>query len=559
MRISRHHWLLLGTIALGVLLRFYNLESKPIWADEVITALFSLGRSYSEVPLNSVFPVSVLEQVLTLKPETTCAQIVQTVSIQSVHPPLFFCWMHRWLNWLRPLDQSWVWKLRALPAIVGAISILAVYQLNRLAFFPLAGLFGAALMAVSPFAVYLSQEARHYTLPMLLVILALSATHHLQYDLIRHQFRPVFWLAWVAINSLGFYVHYFFLLAFVAQVLSLVIEAAWQARPKLPARRSLAAIVLAALGVCLTYAPWLPTLISHSTRPETDWMKPFEPNWTHALAPLYQLPLGWILMVVALPVEGQPGWIAIPAGVFMLGFALWLVWQMAKGLRQLWQNPQTQAATRMLGVYSLVVVAEFLAIAYVLGKDLTLVPRYNFIYFPAVCALLGASLTQLRRHGQREILTVLLVGLLSSGFVVTNLAFQKPYHPDRVARQMQFEPARSRLTVMAYSDLQDVALGLSFALALDRQDRQQLEQATRSQFVFLARSPEYDSVWRSLSGLKHSLPSPLNLWIVAPGLRRKAYPPTLSLTDPSGTLTRCQIDPTHHYRIGIPYQLYRCE
>ena len=80
------------------------------------------------------------------------------------------------------------------------------------------------VMAVSPFAVYLSQEARHYTLPMLLVILALLGLYQVQTDLYQRQFRPGIWLGWVVVNSLGFYVHYFFLLAFVAQVATLYIN-----------------------------------------------------------------------------------------------------------------------------------------------------------------------------------------------------------------------------------------------------------------------------------------------------------------------------------------------
>jgi uncharacterized membrane protein len=131
--------------------------------------------------------------------------------------------MHKWLEIHRGgvLGHGLVWSLRSLPALFGVCAIAAVYYLNRIAFSPAAGLMGAAMIAVSPFAVYLSQEARHYTLPMLLIILALLGLIQIQQDFQRQQLRFSVWLGWVIINIIGFYVHYFFILAFIAQGVTL--------------------------------------------------------------------------------------------------------------------------------------------------------------------------------------------------------------------------------------------------------------------------------------------------------------------------------------------------
>jgi uncharacterized membrane protein len=616
MKLSRHSLLLLVILLLGTGLRFWNLDFKPLWLDETITALFSLGRSFEAVPLDQAFPLFRLSQVFALNPETTCNQIAETVATQSVHPPLFFCWMHGWLVGIDAFSPSWVWKLRSLPALVGVVAIAALYQLNRIAFSPKAGLMGAALMAVSPFAVYLSQEARHYTLPMLLVILALTGLYQLQTDLYQQRLRPAIWLGWIAVNSLGFYVHYFFLLAFVAQVVTLTVNfLSFKYLPTLhPAPhtlrpyRSLSAIALATAGVCLTYLPWLPTLVSHISRPETDWLKLQESNWADAIAPLYQIPMGWILMFVALPVEQQPTWIAILSGAAMLLFSGWLISQLIGRFGHLWSAPETHLATRLLVIFILVVLLEFLIIIYLLGKDITLVPRYNFIYFPAVCALLGASLIQpastekaqakrgrgkeKRRREETEtrrilpfniknsilnilqvspprfqippldlnrsvVFWVLLVGVISSVFVVSNQVFLKPYHPDLIARNMQVDPEMPLLVGMGYSDFQDVALGLSFGLALQKQNSLQLERKSSINFAFLGRSQSYGQVLQKLSRLKHSLAFPLNFWFVAPGLRQADYPDRLALAGESAK-QECNIDPTQYHRLGVPYQMYRC-
>jgi uncharacterized membrane protein len=575
MKASRHYLALFGTLLLGAGLRFWNLDTKPAWLDEVITALFSLGHGYNDVPLNQAFPVSALEHVFTFQPDKSCAQLAETVSTQSIHPPLFFCWMHYWLSWLQPVPQSWIWKLRAFPAVMGIGAIAGIYQLNRVAFSPTAGLWGAAIMAVSPFAVYLSQEARHYTLPMLLVILALGGLYQIHLDLYRQQFRPPIWLGWMAINSLGFYIHYFFLLALSAQVGVLLLAgiSGWRDREtgamgirSVFTPRQWIAIALAVSGICFTYLPWVSTFLQHIRRPETDWMLPFQPSWQDAIAPLIHLPINLILMLIALPVEEQPWWIAGLSGLAMLIVVAWVVWQVAGALRQCWMSPASHLVTRLLVVFVLTVLLELLAIAYISGKDLISVPRYHFIYFPAVCALLGASLEKTVTRPMQKRTTrrlpigwvVLLVGLISSGCVVSNLVFQKPFHPESVARTMGQDPAQPFLVSMTYANLQDVALGVSFGLELQRQNARASQPTTVPYFELLSRSPTYNQVWQQLSRLKQPFSGTFNLWVIAPGLRGSDYPSQLALTDHAGQSTACIRDPEQYYRIGIPYQRYRC-
>jgi uncharacterized membrane protein len=199
-RIYIYHYIALALmLLLGLGLRFWNLDSKSLWLDEVLTALFTMGRTAQDVPLNRFFPLPALDTLFTYQPGLSCAEITRRVTTESVHPPVFFCLLYSWigglnrLGWLRP--DNWLWAMRALPALFGVAAIAAVYGLNRVAYSPRAGLLAAALMAVSPFAVYLSQEARHYTLPMLLITLALSALVQMQQDILRQKrLRLPIWL-----------------------------------------------------------------------------------------------------------------------------------------------------------------------------------------------------------------------------------------------------------------------------------------------------------------------------------------------------------------------------
>ncbi len=533
-----HLLILAAVVLLGAGLRFWNLDLKPLWMDEVITALFSLGHSYADVPLEQVFNVTALNQLFRWQP-TTCGAIAQTVSFQSVHPPLFFCWLHDWIN---RVGGNWVWQIRSLSAVAGVGAIVAVYGLTRAAFSRQAGIIAAIVMAVSPFAVYLSQEARHYTLPMLFITMALWGLIRIQQDLQQQRFNWHVWIGWIAINGIGFYIHYFFLLAIVAQVLTIIALHISQTRLlKYESRWSLIGISIASIG--LLYLPWLPTFISHMTRPETNWLAPNQADWLQLIAPIYQLIAGWIVMTIALPVEYQSSTIVIVSSVVMLLFNSWLVWQTSQGLRQLLNHSRFYWETITIVSFILWVVLEFVAIVYILGKDITQVPRYNFIYYPGVCAFLAACLWKSQSRKLTNIIIVGIVGFISCAFVVSNLVFLKPYLPDRVAANIQ-NSSQSPLVVMAYNDYQDVALGLSFALAL--QHRQ------KANFAFMSRSKGYEQLWRNLPTLNDNNSS--QLWIIAPGLKRSEFPERLSLRGAA-----CNVNPKRYDRIGIPYQGYDCQ
>jgi uncharacterized membrane protein len=550
--IVRHYALLLLILTLGLGLRFWHLDSKPLWLDEVLSALFTQGRSYQDIPREQFFPLTALDQLFTLRPGITCPQIAHTIATESVHPPLFFCLMYRWLTWLNA--DNWVWAIRSLPAFLGVGAIAAVYALNRIAFSKPAGLVSAALMSVSPFAVYLSQEARHYTLPMLLITLALGGLVQMQQDLTQ-RIRPWVWVGWIVVNGLGLYTHYFFAVALVAQIAALGGWMLWNRREILPHRWGLFSGAIAAILLC--YLPWLPTMLSHAGRPETDWLIPYKPDWLDRVAPLYQMVLGWVLMVITLPVENQPLTIKLIMGVITATFTFWLVSRLAVGFRSLWKTFSLRPSTWLILGFTAGVILEFLAIVYGLGKDITVVPRYNFVYYPGVCALLGAGLA--RRGMARTLGAVLLVGLISSSFVVNGAVFQKSYRPDQVAQDMAFEPTQPLISVVTYTSLQEVALGLSFALELRQQyPIAAVENSVR--FAFFDRSQGYPQVWKTLARLPQTLPPPLNLWIVAsPGMRTKDYPQRLRLASRAGERrTLCQVDPDRFHRIGFPYQLFRC-
>ncbi|MBD2437267.1 glycosyltransferase family 39 protein [Nostoc sp. FACHB-110] len=550
-RISLHYLGLAGAIALGTILRFWHLDLKPLWMDEVITSIFSLGKNYHDLPLDVVFPLKKVQEIFTFNQGVSCSEIATNISTQSTHPPLFFCAMYGWLSWMSPLGTEWVAKLRSLPALFGVATIPAIYWLTRISFSKSTGIIAALIMATSPFAVYLSQEARHYTAPMFFITLSLIGLMQIQRDILeRSRISLPIWFLWTIINSIALYIHYFFALALIAEVVTLILVIHQQKIDIFITKKIYLSLLISISTVVISFTPWLIITFNHVQRSETNWL----PTPT-IISPIYQTVINLVLMLIVLPVENQQLIIAIISVCLMILCLIWLVPIIFTGLKILQKRNKTNLSTKTLLIFTSLVILEFFIITYLFNKDITVVPRYHFIYYPSFCTLLAAiiSIKQTFKH-QKLVSKIIIISIISCIFVVANLAFQKPFQPDNVAQKMNLEPATPLMLVTGYGSYQDVALGLSFALALKPLRNTDNLVSQSDSLAFIDNKPNLSAFWHQLSQLTIPATPKLNLWIVGPGMRRRDYQPKIKL---SGQ-TVCNIDPTQHYRLGIPYQLYRC-
>ncbi|NJL83065.1 MAG: hypothetical protein HC890_09105 [Chloroflexaceae bacterium] len=229
--LKKARWLLLAWITIAMLVRFTNLAGKPPWTDEFATLVFSLGNSYDSVPLNQVMAGSALLQPLQPNGAASLGEVTSLVVAQDNHPPVYFALTHLWLKWFPQQPYVSVWAARALAAGFGVLSVPGMYGLARLGFASeLTAQLAAALMAVSPFGVYLAQEARHYTLGVLLAIASLACLLVAGESLWRGKPLPWRFVAlWIGVNCLGLAVHYFFCLTLAAEAIALLGLSWWAA------------------------------------------------------------------------------------------------------------------------------------------------------------------------------------------------------------------------------------------------------------------------------------------------------------------------------------------
>ncbi len=384
--------LLLIWFGLGLGLRFLNLDLKPLWTDEFATIVFSLGHSFRTIPLNQILTSDELLQPLQIAPFVGLGAVVEHLMAESTHPPLYFLIAHIWMR-LFPSHEGWVtiWAVRSLPALLGAVSIPAMFGLGWLAFRSrLIAHLAALLMAVSPYAVYLAQEARHYTLVSLWVIASLSCWVLALQIGSKSQSLPL-WLggAWIAVNACGMATHYFFVLTLLSE--AVVLLGFWLKSPT-SSLKFWGRIGAIALGTAAGVLVWVPAWQSFYGNDLTTWIYAEGRSGFQWLDPLIQALAGWITMFVFLPIQAPIRWVAIASIAIMLVIIVWFVRVIYRGLQMQWSGSDQRVSLMTLSSFVSTAIALFFVIAYGLGTDITSAFRFNFVYFPAVVLLVAASL-----------------------------------------------------------------------------------------------------------------------------------------------------------------------
>ena len=521
-----HLLLLLLWLIIGLGLRLTNLTAKPPWTDEFSTLVFSLGNSFLQVPLDKVITPDVLLQPLQPQSTAKIQDVWLHLSQETNHPPFYFFLGHWWMQ-LFPTSAGMVslWGARSLAAIFGAVSIPAMYAWGWLTFRSrLVGHLAAAMMAVSPFGIFLAQEARHYTLAILWVIasfacLVVAARHiHSQTQL------PVFLvISWVVINALGIATHYFFALTLLTEALVIIFIVWHQSRTtgKFSVLFSsfFQRIYIVAAGTFVAGLVWLPVFLQNSYGSKlTEWIQ--QPRVGIAwISPIFQAFAAWLTMFYLLPVEAPQLGIVIASGLVMLIFFIWALPILIKGWKVQLQRGENPLITQTVAGLVVAAVAIFFIFTYFLGIDLTRGARYNFVYFPAVIVLLGASLAvcwddvsigKWKITGKQAVILMWVMGFFSAVTVVCNLGYQKYYRPDLFVDLI--EKTSPGQVLIATTQITHVHIGEMMGIAREFK----MQNLPGSSFLFLLAHQDQDpnTSTIALDSTLKNLPRPFDLWLV---------------------------------------------
>jgi hypothetical protein len=166
-----YHWAILtGLIALGAGLRFYQITKVGLSPDEFWSSVhLATGRG----SVVSRLPPDVLIQSppKTLLEGAPAWPHIWTGLADVTHPPFYYLVLRWWMDLFGSSDFS----TRALSAMLSLAGIVVFFDVVRRMSGAASGLIAAGMMAVAPLQIDFSQDARSYTLLMLLGLLLCRA------------------------------------------------------------------------------------------------------------------------------------------------------------------------------------------------------------------------------------------------------------------------------------------------------------------------------------------------------------------------------------------------
>src|SRR5215204_2761750 len=175
-------FMLLAILLVALLLRVFQLDAESLWLDEA-TSVYIGNHGFVQI----------------LK-----------ISFAEINPPLYYLLLHYWMQLFGGSEFS----VRLPSVFFGVFSVAMLYKVGTLLFNKRTGLMSAFIMAISAYQIYYSQEARAYTMSVLLALISFY------YFLKLFEGKDYWILAGYVLSSTALmYAHYYGLFLVFAQAL----------------------------------------------------------------------------------------------------------------------------------------------------------------------------------------------------------------------------------------------------------------------------------------------------------------------------------------------------
>ncbi|MFQ5610655.1 MAG: glycosyltransferase family 39 protein [Anaerolineae bacterium] len=395
MSLQRPRLLLLLLIGAGFALRLYNLGGQSLWYDETVSAF--LAR----------------QPVLDLIAHTA----------RDIHPPGYYLLLRGWVQLVGHTEFA----LAFFSLGWGVVLIALSYRLARLVLGPGVARWTAALVAISPYNIWYSQEVRMYTLGAALGVLA-------AYFLLRASTsaasaapaaRRRFWIGYALVAAAGLYALYYFAFLLIALNLFTGVYLLSQRA----SRRDVLPWALAQFAVVVLYVPWLPTAWRQATNPPV-------PPWRSFIPPGRVLVESWTALSLGESV--QPGQVWPILLIFLTLFATGIL--ATRRLRLAAANPGLR-----LPLWPLLVLYTFGSLLLIYGLSV-LTPlyhvRYVFTFSPAFYILVAAGLVWMLARARLVAVAFSLAILAGAIFSLRELHANPRYAADDFRAAVQLIEGR---------------------------------------------------------------------------------------------------------------------
>lgn len=387
---TRTYFLMPGTIVLvGLFLRLWGLGQKSIWLDEIWSI------TVARMPLHSV---------------------IWSIRNQDPNASLYYLLLHYWIA----LGQS-EFIVRLMSALAGAATIAIFYALGEHLFNKRVGLIASLLLAVNLYHIQYSQEARSYSLVVLLV----SLSSFLFVKAIERHGKK-YLAPYVLVSALAVYAHVFGILVIAAQCASLILLQLHQVPWKRLAAAMVATGALVLPAAILLYErtkvpfvklSWVPP---PSIRRVYDLLYAFAGNASYYGVEIGKAPGGKILLLIVFGAWIAGSWFAI---------------------RTLWLQGRSLASWKagLLLCWAFLPISINLIVS--LGPQSMFLTRYMLVSLPAFSLLAAVGIDRLNSQYAVTAVLVLIVAIQMAG-VPQYQAYRSDYKEWSSATDYMFSNSR---------------------------------------------------------------------------------------------------------------------
>ena len=486
--------LLFLILAVSLCLRCYGLARQGLECEELYTVPAATGHQYVYLRAEPnaqppPMPLTTHEYRQLLTPEAGRGlRDVTGVLARNVHMPLYFFFMH---YWVRAFGTS-EWALRLPSVIFSTLAGFLLCLLGRELFDQWTGLLAALFYGLMPEQIHFAQQARMYTL---LVLLAVAST----YALARTRRRPralAPYVIYALLSVAGLYTHYEYVFFVAAQTFFI-----WLASPL--GRQQKRAWLLTQAAVVLALSPWLVISLTQR-RASTEVIA-----WAHGhltAATLGTEIISKLTRLISVP-EVAFGWLSV-----LVAYGL-----LAAGLLALRAE---RSRLLLLCAWIAFPIAGVLLLDSLLDTRAISITRYWLLVTPALYLLMAAGIGRLKQTWWRLALVGPLAAFLCLAAVWTARG-ELRRQPDRhreMARFMDQQLADTSRPTILTEGVNSIPLALAYyGQGEARALRYKWVADRMAQQSFRELTADAQDVWLLVSGASQS-PSLLE----ANGFRRSS-------------------------------------
>ena len=239
----------------GIFFRFYNLDKKVFWNDEIVTVRIlggytdsQLAKYYHEEMVSAEYFKSLFHSSDNFSIKEMIHVMIHDGYIQNT--PFYYVMLKEWIK----IFGDSIWTIRLFSAVISLFVFPLLYWLCMELFSSRrVAVIAMVLLAVSPFHVLYAQEARPYSLVTVFILFS-SATllRALRIN------TPAGWLVYMVSLVLGLYTHFLFVLVAISHGLYVFIV------NRCKFNSSLIRYLIVALISLICFSPWVHMVIANT-------------------------------------------------------------------------------------------------------------------------------------------------------------------------------------------------------------------------------------------------------------------------------------------------------